>query len=340
MLVVVATLGLVACSGDDDADSAVASDDGSRQGSDTGANAGDPWADIPDIVDDVVPSVVAIFTSDAEGSGVIYHDDGVIVTNAHVVGDAETVEVRFADGSQAEADVVARDPVVDLAVVRTDRNGLPAATFAEDEPQVGELAVALGSPLGFENTATAGIVSGLERSIPGGGQQLAGLIQTDAAISPGNSGGALVGPAGDIVGINVAYIPPQGGAVSIGFAIPSPLVVDVADQLLANGEVQHAALGITPVTLTPQLAERYGIEAQDGALVLEVQPGGPADTAGIQPGDVIVSFGGDDVHELGDLLTALRSSAPGDHVELGVLRDGKDETIEVELGKAPQPDQP
>jgi serine protease DegQ len=316
---------LTACVGDDDASPAAeAAGDPPERG---------PLAGVPDLVDRLQPSVVAVATDVGEGSGVIYHDDGVIVTNRHVVGEAATVDVRFADGARAEADVVAVDPVVDLAVVRTDRGDLPEAAFATRVPDVGELAIAIGNPFGFENTATAGIVSGTERSIPGGGSSLAGLIQTDAAISPGNSGGALVDAAGEVMGINVAYVPPQGGAVSIGFAIPAPLVVDVVDELLADGEAEHAFLGVTPVSLDRRVAEQYGIDADGGALVLEVQPGSPADTAGIRPGDVVVRLGEDDVSEVGDLLGALLASTPGDRVEVTVLRDGRERTVEVELGR-------
>jgi serine protease DegQ len=316
----------IACADDDD----TATPD--PEASNTAEVAQDAQTDgIPDIVDEVEPSVVAVTTVDGEGSGVVYDDD-VIVTNAHVVGDADTVEIRFADGTTATAQVVAADPVADLAVVRTEQGGLPVATFADEIPEVGALAVAIGNPLGFENTATAGIVSGLERAIPGGGSSLAGLLQTDAPISPGNSGGALVGDTSEVIGINVAYIPPQGGAVSIGFAIPAPLVVDVADELLTDGQVDHAFLGIRPATLTPQLADRYGFDTNSGILVLTVEPGGPADTAGIRPGDVIVQVNGDNVDEIGELLSVIRSSDPGDTIALTVRRDGQEDTIDVELG--------
>jgi serine protease DegQ len=293
------------------------------------------FSDIPDLVDEVQPSVVAVVTDVGEGSGVIYDDDGAVVTNAHVVAAAESVDVTFADGSRADGEVVAADPAVDLAVIRTDRDDLEAAQFSGQTPAVGELAVAIGNPLGLENSVTAGIVSGLERSVPGGGTALVGLLQTDAAISPGNSGGALVGGSGEVVGVNVAYIPPAGGAVSIGFAIPSPVVVDVVDELLDDGQVEHAFLGIALRPLTPQLAEQYGIASESGVLVIDVVPGGPADDAGVEAGDVITAINGEPVAEPGDLLVELRASEPGDRVELGLLRGGAEETIEVELGAAP-----
>ncbi len=178
------------------------------------------FARIPEVVRKVEPSVVAVLTDAGEGSGVIWRDK--IITNRHVVADARRIEVAFADGKRSGARVVGADPVTDLAVLETDRKDLPGVTFASRLPEVGELAVAIGNPLGFENTVTAGIVSGLQRSIPGSAAQsqaLVDLIQTDAAISPGNSGGALVSGNGDVIGMNVAYIPPQARAVSIGFAI-------------------------------------------------------------------------------------------------------------------------
>src|SRR3954471_17046003 len=200
----------------------------------TGTLAGTP--SIPDLVDRVRPSVVAILRRDgAQGSGVIARADGVIITNDHVVEGVQTVTVVYADGRRDQAGVKATDPRSDLAVIHVDRSGLPAATFRDDEPRVGELALAIGNPLGFAESVTAGIVSGLGRSIPGSASTspaLIDLIQTDAAISPGNSGGGLVSGDGQFIGINVAYIPPSGGAVSIGFAIPSPTVTDVVDQLL------------------------------------------------------------------------------------------------------------
>lgn len=296
---------------------------------------GGQFAEIPAIVDEVQPSVVAIGTGTGEGSGVVYDESGVIVTNAHVVGDADDVTVTFADGDRARSAVVAADRTVDLAVVRAERDGLPAAEFAAELPRVGELAVAIGNPLGFENTVTAGIVSALERSVPGGGPSLAGLIQTDAAISPGNSGGALVGADGDVMGINVAYLPPQRGAVSIGFAIPAPVVVDVVDELLSDGRVEHAYLGVTAHPLTPQLAERFRIDAEAGVVVLAVRPGSPADEAEIEPSDVIVGIDGEAVDDLGGLLTELRRHDPGDTVGVATVRDGDERAVEVELDDAP-----
>jgi serine protease DegQ len=176
-------------------------------------------ADIPSIVRKLEPSIVTVYVGQGLGSGIVYKADGVIVTNQHVVGDAKQVAVGFADGQRVAGEVLATDPVTDLAVVRVSRTGLPVARFETTLPAVGELAIALGSPLGFANTATAGIVSGLGRAIPADGAQgqpLVDLIQTDAAISPGNSGGALVNGAAAVIGVNETYIPPASGAVSLG----------------------------------------------------------------------------------------------------------------------------
>ncbi|MGH9009068.1 MAG: S1C family serine protease [Acidimicrobiia bacterium] len=293
---------------------------------------------IPAVVRDVEPSVVAVLTNLGEGSGVVWRREGLVLTNHHVVDGARSVELAFADGKRAPAEVVASDPLTDLALVRTGRHDLPAATFATDLPVVGELAIAIGNPLGFENTVTAGIISGLQRSIPGSAprtQALIDLIQTDAAISPGNSGGALVDGDGKVVGINVAYIPPQARAVSIGFAIPAPTVSDVARQLLESGTVRHSFFGIQPGPLTPQVAGLLDVEVDAGVLVLDVVRGAPAEAAGIRPGDVIVATGADEVRSVEGFLAQLRGRDPGDRLEVDVVRDGQRLTLSVVLGERP-----
>jgi serine protease DegQ len=250
-----------------------------------------------------------------------------------VVDGATSVDVVFASGSRVPAKVKAADPLYDLAVVTVGRSGLPAAIFAKGLPRVGELAVAMGSPLGFEGTVTAGIVSALHRSIPSGGQtpSLVDLLQTDAAISPGNSGGALINAKGEVIGINVAYIPPQARAVSIGFAIPAPSVVDDVQQLIEKGKAVHAFLGVQPAEVTPQLAQEFHLDVSAGALVQSVVPNSAAAKAGLRPGDVIVEFGGSPVGSVEDLLAALRRHEPGDRVPAKVSRNGKVITIDVTL---------
>jgi S1-C subfamily serine protease len=279
------------------------------------------------------------------GSGVIYRDDGYIVTNNHVVKGATELNVAFADGTTEPAQVVGRDPRTEMAVIRVDRNDLPAAKFNEDEDLVvGQLAVAIGSPSGFESTVTSGVISGIGREFPAeftGGDPaatsaLTDLIQTDAAISPGNSGGALADRDGEVIGINVAYLPPSDtGAVNIGFAIPSDTAASVADQLIETGKVSSAYLGVVTTDLSPEDAERFGLPVESGAIVGQVEPGSGADAAGVRRGDIIVRLGDDPIDNAGDLFGALRDYQPGDTVELTVVRDGEELTLDVTLGERP-----
>ena len=280
------------------------------------------------------------------GSGVIYREDGHIITNDHVVRGASDVEVAFADGSTEPAEVVGADPNSEIAVLKVDRDGLPAATFKTDEPPiVGQLAVAIGSPAGFEATVTAGIVSAVGREFPeeltrGDNQAaaaLSDLIQTDAAISPGNSGGALVDRDGNIVGVNVAYLPPaETGAVNLGFAVPSDTAVSVADQLIETGEVTTPYLGVGTVPLPPEVAERFDLPVNSGALVQTVEPGSGADEAGVRVNDVITALEEAEIASYGDLFGALRDYQPGDTVGLTVVRDGEERTLDVTLGERPE----
>jgi S1-C subfamily serine protease len=301
----------------------------------TSTGATDPFAPVVAIVQKAQPSVVTVLTENGLGSGIIYSADGYIVTNNHVVQAGTTYTVAFASGEQVDATLVGTDPRTDVAVLKVDKTGLPAASFEQDLPQVGQLAVAIGSPLGFENTVTAGIVSGLQRSIPGSAQEsqaLVDLIQTDAAISPGNSGGALVDADSKVIGMNVAYIPPQASAVSIGFAIPAATVTNVADDLIAGRQPQHAFLGIRYASLTPEIAQQYNIKADHGLVVLDVQPGTPAEQAGLQPGDVILAIDGKDVNQVEDLIAVLHQHSPGDTVTMSIERNNQQQDLQVTLG--------
>jgi S1-C subfamily serine protease len=291
------------------------------------ARDGDVFGRIPEIVERVEPAVVAVAVRGPAGEG----------TNNHVVAGADAVEVTLASGERLAADVEAADVRTDLAVLRIDRDGLPAARFADALPRVGELAVAVGNPLGFEQTVTAGIVSGLHRSVPAGGQApaLVDLIQTDAPISPGNSGGALVDADAEVIGINVAFIPPEARAVSIGFAIPAPTVVDVVTQLLERGTVEHAVLGVFPAEVTPDLAEAFDLGVDDGVLVRRVERGSGADRAGLEAGDVIVGLDGRNIATVEDLFAELRRRDPGDRVTVTLVRGGEERELEVTLGSAP-----
>ncbi|MGH3086495.1 MAG: S1C family serine protease [Rubrobacteraceae bacterium] len=319
-------------------------------------------SDIPDeepvaqVASQVSPSVVQVNVEAAQdtpfgtqeqqglGSGVVYRQDGYVITNNHVVEGASEVNVAFADGTTEVGEVVGGDPRTDIAVVEVDRGGLPAASFSEDPPEIGRIAVAIGSPSGFESTVTAGVVSGLNREIPPeftqGVQEtaLVDLIQTDAAISPGSSGGALAGREGEIIGVNIAYLPvTQGGAPTsgLGFAIPSSTATSIADQLIETGEVSRPLIGIIPIDISAQDAEQLGLSGVEsgGAGVAEVEPGSPADEAGLEVEDVIVAFEGKPIEGSGDLFAALRDHAPGDTVELTVVRDGSEQTFDITLGE-------
>lgn len=311
----------------------------------TAAQAAQPSERIPQIVQRVQPAIVTIFaeqntgragTSQGVGSGVIYRADGIILTNHHVVAGATRLEVALADGSRVPGRVVASDPDTDLAVIQVARNGLRAAEFQKPVPQVGELAVVLGSPLGFEKTVTAGIVSGLHRSIPGSASEtraLVDLIQTDAAISPGNSGGAMVDADGRVLGISVAYVPPQQGAVAVGFAIPAATATRVADELLKNGRVRHAYLGLQPAELTPEIARER--QASGGVLVYALAPDGPAAKAGIRPGDIVTAVGAQKITSVEGLFAALRQHDPGERVGITYVRDGDTRSVQTQITDRP-----
>ena len=280
------------------------------------------------------------------GSGVIYRPGGYVVTNNHVVEGATEVNVAFADGTIEDASVVGADPNTEIAVIKVDRDGLPAATFdTDDTPIVGQLAVAIGSPSGFESTVTSGVVSGVGREFPpeltgdstAARSALTDLIQTDAAISPGNSGGALADREGEIIGVNVAYLPPaQTGAVNLGFAIPSDTAVSVADQLIEEGEVTTPYLGVLTTDLSPEDAGRFDLPVDSGALVERIVPGSAASDAGVRKGDIITALGDARVMSYGDLLGALRDHEPGDRVTLTIFRNGDETKLEVTLGETSQ----
>lgn len=280
-----------------------------------------------------------------EGSGVIYTADGMIITNNHVVTDdsgdlADKIVVTLATGEKLDATVVGHDPLTDLAVIKVNPAvELPAATFVTDTPDVGEYAVAIGSPLGYENSVSLGIVSGLDRSIDQAsgyeGIALNNLIQTDAPISPGNSGGALANASGQVIGINVAYEPPTTGAVSIGFAIPSVVVVQVANEIISTGKATHAYMGVGTRTVTADLQQQFGLSRSSGILVAEVTANGPAAKAGIQQGDIVLEVDGEDMVESSDLLVAIRDKKPGDVVQVVLDRSGSQMTISVTLEERP-----
>jgi serine protease Do len=287
-----------------------------------------------DVVARVAPSVVTVRTGEGVGSGVVYQPD-VVITNEHVVAGASTVTIDYADGTSSGGTVLAADEITDLAVIRTERGGLPVPEYRTELPRPGDAVLAIGSPLGFEGTVSAGIVSALNREIPGSAEQsyaLVDLIQVDAAISPGNSGGALLDAGGRVIGINEAYIPPAAGAVSLGFAIPAATAVDIADQLLADGTATHPVLGVSLARLTPEIGRALGVAAESGALVTQVPLGGPAAAAGVQPGDVVVALGDREVSSIEDVLGALRDTEPGRQTTVTISRGGERLELPVTIG--------
>ncbi|MEU5154968.1 trypsin-like peptidase domain-containing protein [Glycomyces sp. NPDC021274] len=276
-----------------------------------------------EIVNKVSPSVVTIVTDAAEGSGVVYSKDGYIVTNNHVVDGAQSVEVRFSDGTTADATIVATDATQDLAVIQVDGvDDLTPVAFADSSAvQVGDVAVAIGSPLGLEGTVTTGIVSALDRSMTVAGEQgggmgqqssstLSGLIQTDAAINSGNSGGALVNGDGELIGINTAIATTDSGSIGLGFSIPSNTVKDTVEQLIQNGSVEQGYLGVS-------VANTDG----NGAMVLSVEPDSPAAQAGLQEGDVITAIDGTPVTTASEVVAAVQGTSSGTEIAITYTRD-------------------
>jgi S1-C subfamily serine protease len=283
----------------------------------------------------VLPSIVRIDVSEGgfgegTGSGVIYRPDGYIITNNHVVEDATDIQVTLANGQELAARLVgtASSAGVDIAVLKVDRTGLPAAALGSTtDLEVGDLAVALGSPFGLQGTVTAGVISALHRNITlGAGARFSDAIQTDAPINPGNSGGALATADGKVVGINTAILGGAGGNVGVGFAIPIDIAKKVADQIIATGRASLAFIGISGQNLPDD----------KGALVQEVVSGGPAARAGIRAGDIIVELGGREIHSMDELIAALIQRQVGETVTVVYERSGDRRSARVRLVARPQ----
>jgi serine protease Do len=302
--------------------------------------------DVPAIVAKVLPAVVSITTRHIHrepsqapvvrrglGSGVIVDRRGYIVTNHHVIEDAEQIKVTLPDERVFSGRLVGADPVTDLAVLKIDGSRLPVAALADaGRLRVGESVIAIGNPLWIEGgpTVTAGVVSGLGRSLEQPGlPMLHHLIQTDAAINEGNSGGPLVNGAGQVVGINTAIVPSAHG---IGFAIPASTVRAVLRDLLAGRRVVRPSLGVVAVSVTPQVAFANDLKVERGVLVVEVDAGGPAAEAGVRADDVITAVGGQRVQGLHDFHDVLWRRRPGETVEIALDRDGEAVTVRVALG--------
>ena len=277
----------------------------------------------------------------AAGSGVIVDaDEGLLLTNAHVVANAEQITVRLMNGTETEAKVVGVDPDTDIAALRIASTGLAEIPIGKPSTlRVGDFVVAIGNPFGLEQTVTLGIVSALGRR----GLGIEGyenFIQTDASINPGNSGGALVNLAGELVGINTAIVTPSQGSAGIGFAIPVDMAMTIADQLVRDGQVQRGQLGIIIQDVTPDIARALDLDAPGGALITQVMPGGPAEAAGLQPRDVIVALDGLEVPDAAALRFQIGLRAPDRTVALDILRAGERMSVEAVLQVADRPMRP
>jgi len=272
------------------------------------------------------------------GSGVIVSQDGYILTNHHVVESADQIEVAFADGRNTKGHIVGTDPETDLAVIKVDvSDPLPAITFANaDAVHVGDIVLAVGNPFGVGQTVTMGIVSALKRNHLGL-NTFENFIQTDAAINPGNSGGALVDASGNLLGINSAIYSPNGGSLGIGFAIPVSTAKKVMEQIIQTGSVTRGWIGVAVQDMTPELAESFKLKAARGVLISEVMRGGPADKAGIRPGDILLSIGGTPLPDSTAMLETISALTPGKTVALRLSRNQEEVEVQVKVGKRPKP---
>jgi serine protease DegQ len=270
------------------------------------------------------------------GSGVIVSPEGYILTNNHVVEAADEIEVALADGRKASAKVVGADPDTDLAVVKITLPNLPAITLSHiDQAEVGDVVLAIGNPFGVGQTVTMGIISALGRSHLGI-NTFENFIQTDAAINPGNSGGALTDINGNLLGINTAIYSRSGGSLGIGFAIPVSTVKTVMDSIIKTGQVVRGWIGVEPQDITPELAESFGLATKSGAIIAGILKNGPADKAGMKPGDILVAIGGNPVSDTTAMLNLIAQLTPGERVDMKVLRKGREETLNVTIGKRPK----
>src|SRR2546421_1399996 len=268
------------------------------------------------------------------GSGFIIQPDGVILTNAHVVEGADEVRVKLTDRREFKGKVLGIDLVTDVAVVKIDAKDLQAVKLGDPAKiRVGEWVLAIGSPFGFENSVTAGIVSATSRSLPEG--TYVPFIQTDAAVNPGNSGGPLFNMRGEVIGINSQIYSGTGGYMGLAFAIPIDVASSVKDQLVKNGKVERGRIGVAIQEVNASLAKSFGLEKPQGALVSTVEPGGPADKAGIKPGDVILSFNGKPIETSNQLPPLVASTKPGAKAQLELWREGKKQNLNIAVGEMP-----
>lgn len=266
------------------------------------------------------------------GSGFILSADGYVLTNQHVVKDADEVLVRLADNREFEAKVVGSDDDTDIALLKLDADGLPTVDLGDSEAlETGEWVLAIGSPFGLEHTVTAGIVSAKSRPLPN--QTYIPFIQTDVAINRGNSGGPLINMEGRVVGVNSQIFSSTGGYMGLSFSIPTTIVQNVVRQLKDDGRVRRGWLGVQIQGVSSSLAEVLGLDRARGALISDVMPGGPAENAGLQPRDVVLRFNGQEIQDWRNLPPRVGLVTPGEKVPLDIVRDGRHRTIQVEIGE-------
>ncbi len=268
------------------------------------------------------------------GSGFVISPDGYVLTNSHVVKDADEIVVKLSDRRELLAKVIGTDARTDVALLKVDAKDLPAVTIGNpNKLQVGEWVLAIGSPFGFEQSVTAGIVSAKGRSLPGG--NYVPFIQTDVAINPGNSGGPLFNMEGKVVGINSQIYSRTGGFMGLSFAIPMDVVMNVVDQIKATGKAAHGWLGVQIQDVTRELAESFGMKKPQGALVSKVLPDSPAEKAGLQIGDIITEFNGQQIETSGDLPPMVGITPINDKATLKIIRQGETKTLDFKVGLLP-----
>jgi serine protease Do len=275
------------------------------------------------------------------GSGVIFRKDGYILTNNHVIEGASDILVTIGNNTNVKGVVIGSDAESDVAVVKINKTNLPAAEFDRRKPEVGQLAVAIGSPLGFEHTVTSGIVSAVNRAFDMPAENLSkttytDLIQTDTAINPGNSGGALANAKGKVIGINTLIASQSGGSEGIGFAIPISTVLDVAQQLMKFGRASHPFIGILGRDVTKEIAQQDGLSVNKGAEIEEITPGSPAAKAKLMPKDVIVKFNDKEISGMEDVITEIRRQQVGKTVTIEVFRGHDKKTFKLTLAEKPK----
>lgn len=285
--------------------------------------------------DQAPPDNGRIYEAKSLGSGFIISKDGYILTNYHVVKDADEIIVKLSDRRQFPAKVIGEDELSDIALLKIDASKLPVVNIGSDDKlEVGEWVLAIGSPYGFDHSVTAGIVSAKGRSLSD--EQYVPFIQTDVAINPGNSGGPLLDTAGEVVGINSQIYSRTGGYMGLSFAIPIDVAMKVADQLKKNGHVVRGWLGVVIQSVDRGLAKSFGMKRPEGALIARVLPGSPAEKGGLRVGDVIMKFGDEQVNTSGALPPLVGRAKPGDQIKVEVLRNGQHKIIKVKVGELPE----